>query len=102
LQLEATANDESLGGRLYWLTSQLPTPQNAAKEFLMAKLKVLGTIFVALLTILPASMSADDKSNSKTTPNTQHPAAPQQVIKGNISKPPPPTKTKEPPPPTKK
>jgi hypothetical protein len=76
----------------------------------MAKLKVVGTIFVAVLTILSASMSADDKSNSKTTPNTQCPGTPaskpaqgsQQVIKGNISKPPQPIKTKEPPPPTKK
>jgi hypothetical protein len=76
----------------------------------MAKLKVAGTIFVALLTILPASMSADDKGTSKTTPNTQRPAAAaskpaqgsQQVIKGNISKPPPPVKTKQPPPPAKK
>jgi hypothetical protein len=79
----------------------------------MSKFKLAATIFVALFTILIASSSADDKrvSNSKTTPNDQRPpvrrtAAPnpkpvqgtKQTLKGSVSTPPQPTKSKEAPP----
>jgi hypothetical protein len=83
----------------------------------MSKFKLSATVFVALFTILIASSSADDKrvNSPKTTPTDQRPpvrrtAAPnpkpvqgtKQTIKGSVSKPPQPAKSKEPPPPTKR
>ena len=81
----------------------------------MSKLKLAAT-FVALFTILIASSSADDRrvSSPRTTPHDQRPpvrrnAAPnpkpvqgtKQTIKGSVSKPPQPAKSKQPLPPRK-